>query len=160
MIQPDRFLNMEGLKMSKFVVRSADQRRADIQERARIIGVDEAYISTLVGIFYQRIRKDEVLGPIFNEAIDDWGPHLEKMKKFWSAVALNTGAYSGRPVPAHQKLSSVTSDHFARWLALFKETLEDTAPTPQAVDYFMERAERIAKSLQLATVTNPPQRSS
>jgi len=146
--------------MSEFVVRSADQRRADIQARAERIGVNEAYISTLVGIFYQRIRKDEVLGPVFNEAIADWDAHLPRMKNFWCAVALNTGTYSGRPVPAHQKLSGITSDHFARWLALFKETLEDTAPTPQAVDYFMERANRIAKSLQLATVTNPPRQSS
>ena len=146
--------------MSEFVVRSADQRRADIQARAKRIGINEAYISTLVGIFYQRIRKDEVLGPIFNEAITDWDAHLPRMKNFWCAVALNTGTYSGRPVPAHQQLNGITSDHFARWLALFKETLEDTAPTPQAVDYFMERANRIAKSLQLATVTNPSQRSS
>ena len=146
--------------MSEFVVRSADQRRSDIQARADKMGINEAYISTLVGIFYQRIRKDEVLGPIFNEAIADWDAHLPRMKTFWSAVALNTGTYSGRPVPAHQKLDGITSDHFDRWLALFKETLEDTAPTPQAVDYFMERADRIAKSLKLATVTNPPKRSS
>ena len=36
------------------------------------------------------------------------------------------------------------------WLALFRQTLEDTAPTPEAVAYVMERAERIAESLQLA----------
>jgi len=146
--------------MRNFVVRSAAQRRADIKERANQMGINEAYISTLVGIFYLRIRKDEVLGPIFNEAIGDWGPHLAKMKTFWSAVALNSGAYSGRPVPAHQKLAGITPGHFARWLALFEETLEDTAPTPQAVGYFMERANRIAKSLQLATVTTPPRQSS
>ena len=35
------------------------------------------------------------------------------------------------------------------------ETLRDTASTPEAVDYFMERAERIAQSLQLAMFGYP-----
>lgn len=72
------------------------------------------------------------------------------MKSFWASVALNAGTYSGQPVPAHKKLSQVEQSHFQTWLALFRQTLQDTAPTPEAVDYFMERANRIAESLQLA----------
>ena len=66
------------------------------------------------------------------------------------SVAFNAGRYSGRPVPAHQKLAHVEPRHFNIWLALFRQTLEDTAPSPAAVLFFMERAERIAQSLQLA----------
>ena len=40
--------------------------------------------------------------------------------------------------------------HFTIWLALFRQTLEDTAASQEAVAYLMERAERIAESLQLA----------
>ena len=72
------------------------------------------------------------------------------MKSFWASVALNAGTYSGQPVPAHKKLARVQQSHFERWLVLFRATLEDTAPTPEAVGYFMERARRIAESLQLA----------
>jgi hemoglobin len=72
------------------------------------------------------------------------------MKSFWASVALNAGTYSGQPVPAHKKLSQVEQSHFQTWLALFRQTLQDTAPAPEAVDYFMERANRIAESLQLA----------
>ncbi len=135
---------------------SAEERRADIQAHAHSIGVTEAYISTLVDTFYGRIRAHDLIGPIFEEAIgDNWPPHLAKMKQFWSAVALNTGAYSGKPVPAHQKLSSVRPWHFNIWLALFRQPLEETAPSREAIVYFMERAERIAQSVQLAMFGAP-----
>ena len=130
---------------------TAHARRAEIQRRANVIGIDDAYISLLVDEFYRRIRADETLGPIFEEAIGDrWDYHLPRMKSFWASVALNAGTYSGQPVPAHKKLSRVQQSHFQTWLALFRQTLQDTAPTPEAVDYFMERANRIAESLQLA----------
>lgn len=136
--------------MSDVVVR-AHERRLEVQAHAASIGIDEAYIALLVDTFYSRIRAHDVLGPIFNDAIGDrWDAHLPRMKSFWASVALNTGTYSGKPVPAHQKLAAVQQSHFGIWLALFRQTLEDTAPSPKAVSYFMERAERIAESLQLA----------
>lgn len=132
-------------------VRAASERRAEIQRRANAIGIDETYISMLVDEFYRRVRSDTVLGPIFEQAIGDrWDYHLPRMKSFWASVALNAGTYSGQPVPAHKKLTSVEKVHFQHWLALFRGTLEDTAPTPEAIEYFMERAARIAESLQLA----------
>lgn len=130
---------------------SARERRAELQRKANAIGIDEAYVSRLVDSFYERIRADPRLGPIFDEIIGDrWNHHLPRMKDFWSSVALHTGAYSGQPVPAHMKLEQVQQADFQLWLNLFRETLEETAPTPEAIDYFMERAHRIAESLQLA----------
>jgi hemoglobin len=130
---------------------SAHERRTEIQARAAAMGIDEAYISHLVDAFYARIGAHELLGPIFEQAIgDNWDRHLPRMKSFWASVALNAGTYSGKPVPAHQKLTTVQPGHFKIWLALFRQTLEDTAPSKEAVGYFMERAERIAESLQLA----------
>ncbi len=141
--------------MSIHVV-SASERRAKIRAHAASLGIDEAYIARLVDTFYTRIRAHDVLGPIFQEVIgDNWDPHLSKMKDFWASVALNSGQYSGKPVPAHQKLTHVQRAHFQTWLALFRQTLEDTAPSNEAVDYFMERAERIAESLQLAMFGTP-----
>ncbi len=133
------------------VTRSAEERRKEIQSNAALMGIDELYISELVETFYQRVRADPDLGPIFDHVIgDNWDPHLARMKNFWASVALNAGLYSGKPVPKHQQLSNVTPKHFETWLSLFHQTLKDTAPTPGAVLYFMERAERIANSLQLA----------
>ncbi|MDJ0684640.1 MAG: group III truncated hemoglobin [Alphaproteobacteria bacterium] len=137
--------------MTELRARSADERRAEIQAHAAALGIDDAYISLLVETFYGRIRGHALLGPIFVNAIgDDWRHHLEKMKSFWASVALSAGRYSGKPVPAHRKHTSIQPWHFNIWLGLFEQTLKDTAPTPEAVPFFMERARRIAQSLQLA----------
>jgi hemoglobin len=131
-------------------LRSAEERRAELQANASRIGVTEDYISTLVESFYARVRKDELLGPVFNNAIgENWPSHLAKLKDFWSSVALNTGRYDGRPMPVHMKLEGVGRTHFQVWLGLFEKTLQDTAPSAEAAQYFLIRAERIGQSLLL-----------
>ena len=102
------------------------------------MGINDAFVDELVETFYGRIREDEVLGPVFNDAIgDNWPEHLSRMKDFWASVAYNAARYSGRPVPAHKKHSSIKEEHFERWLGIFRKTLEDIAPSEQVVDYFM-----------------------
>jgi hemoglobin len=112
-------------------------------------GVDEAMIRALVHGFYDRIRADATLGPIFAAEIDDWDPHLAKMVDFWSSVVLMTKRYDGRPVPAHVKIPGLDRPHFAHWLALFESTAREICP-PAAADLFIDRAHRIAQSLQLS----------
>ncbi len=112
-------------------------------------GVDEAMIHRLVHAFYDRIRADEVLGPIFSSQITDWEPHLAKMCDFWSSVVLMTKRYDGRPVPAHLKIPGLDHPHFERWLALFGDTAREIAP-PEAAALFIDRAGRIAQSLRLS----------
>lgn len=142
--------------MTTTQITSAEARREEIRAYADSIGVDETYISLLVDSFYDKVRAHPALGPVFEDAIkDNWPAHLAKMKSFWASVALNAGSYSGKPVPAHKKHASIRSSHFSVWLGLFRQTLDETAPTPAAVQYFMERAERIAQSLQLAIFGAP-----
>lgn len=138
--------------MTEMRIRSAIERRAEIQAHAASLGIDEDYISILVDTFYGHIRDHALIGPIFEQAIgDDWDRHLAKMKAFWASVALSAGTYSGKPVPAHVKhRQQIEPWHFNIWLALFEQTLKDTAPTTGAVAYFMEKAERIAQSLKFA----------
>jgi hemoglobin len=128
-------------------VTQADRRAAftgDVQDRT---GIDETMIQTLVHAFYDRVRVDDVLGPIFATRIKDWEPHLERMCAFWSSVALMSGRYHGRPMQLHAVLP-VTATHFDRWLSLFADTARSTCP-PRAADHFIERAHTIAESLEL-----------
>lgn len=142
--------------MTNPTIASAAERRAEIQAKAAAMGITEEYISLLVDSFYDRIRAEPEIGPVFDKAIgDEWGPHLAKMKDFWASVAFNAGRYNGRPVPAHARHKTIRPHHFSIWLGLFRQTLEDTAPSPAVVTYFMERAERIAQSLQLALFGAP-----
>jgi len=112
-------------------------------------GVDEAMIERLVRGFYGRIRADGMLGPIFTAAITDWEPHLAKMCAFWSSMLLMTGSYDGRPVPAHLKIDGLGPAHFERWLELFRATAHELCP-PAAAALFIDRAERVAQSLQMS----------
>lgn len=111
-------------------------------------GLDEDVLRDLVHSFYAKVRRDAVLGPIFAARISDWDPHLERMVAFWSSVALMTGRYHGRPVPAHTPLP-IHGAHFERWLGLFRETAREVC-SPTGAAHVIERAERIARSLHIA----------
>lgn len=112
-------------------------------------------LEALVGAFYARVRADAELGPVFNDAVDDWPEHLEKLSAFWSSVMRTSqnhegGRYKGQPLPAHMKHKSrITPALFARWLALWGET-SDALMTPEAAAAVQAKAARIAESLQLA----------
>ena len=126
---------------------AAARREAAVQQIRDKTGIDEAMIDALVEGFYDRVRDDALIGPIFAARIDDWGPHLARMKLFWSSVALSSGVYQGRPMPKHLPLP-IDARHFDRWLALFEGAARDLCP-PVAADHFIERARRIAESLEL-----------
>jgi hemoglobin len=134
-------------------VRDALARRTAFAAEVRArTGLDEDMIRRLVHMFYDRIRADEVLGPIFASRIADWGPHLERMCAFWSSVTLMTGRYHGRPMQAHAPLP-IDASHFDRWLGLFAQTARDVC-SAAAADYFVERARMIAESLELGIGTH------
>ncbi len=112
------------------------------------VGIDEPMIRSLVHTFYARVRIDPLIGPVFNRAVEDWDAHLDKLCAFWSSVTLMTGRYKGTPMKAHAELPEITPAHFQRWLALFQATAIKTCP-PGAAAVFVDRAKRIAESLQL-----------
>ncbi len=117
---------------------------ASIVERT---GIDEPMIERLVRTFYGAVRTDDLIGPVFAERIADWEPHLQRMCEFWSSVALMSGRYHGQPMVKHMPLP-VDGRHFDRWLELFERTAREVCP-PAAADHFIERAQRIAQSLEM-----------
>lgn len=131
----------------------ASERRARIvaQRRAET-GIDEVMIDRLVRTFYGKVRLDPMLGPIFEARVDDWEHHFKLLGAFWSSVTLGTGAYSGTPMQKHIGLP-VDGRHFDRWLRLFGATAIEVCP-PDAARLFIERAMRIAESLELAIATD------
>lgn len=130
-------------------LRATETRRPE--QTARLTaetGLDDAMLHDLVHRFYDKVRVDPMLAPIFAARIADWEPHLKRMVAFWSSVALMTGRYHGAPVPAHASLP-VNGAHFEQWLALFRQTAKKTC-TPAGAIHVIERAERIAQSLHMA----------
>ena len=82
-------------------------------------------IKTLVDAFYEKVRRDELLSPIFNERIQNrWPQHLEKMYSFWQTVLLNEQTYLGSPFPPHAQLP-INHSHFEKWIELFISTIDE-----------------------------------
>jgi hemoglobin len=87
-------------------------------------------IALLVRTFYTKIRKDAVLGPIFNQIVTDWEPHLELLTDFWETQLFLKRKYFGNPVTAHQEVDEkmqhkITPEHFGLWMNLWFATIDE-----------------------------------
>jgi hemoglobin len=86
-------------------------------------------IELLVNTFYDKVRRDDMLGFIFDSvARTNWATHLPKMYDFWETVIFRTGSFTGNPLAAHARLVPLTKmgrAQFDRWLALFKSTVDE-----------------------------------
>lgn len=114
-------------------------------ERKAIENRDD--VSHLVRTFYAKIRKDELLGPIFNGIISDWEEHLEKLTDFWENNLFFVRKYRGNPKTAHISVdrkmdNTIESRHFGEWLNLWYETIDEHFEGPLA-----ERAKMNARKM-------------
>lgn len=116
---------------------------SDIAGRAEIVA--------LVNTFYDRVRADAILGPIFDEiARVDWDGHLPKMYDFWEAVLFGTSSFKGNPLVVHRALARQTplgDREFGRWIELFHATVDDLFTGPMAEEAKF-RASRIRAVMQ------------
>ncbi|MET4388195.1 hemoglobin [Bradyrhizobium sp. F1.4.3] len=129
---------------------AAARRNLLVQDAIAHTGITEEMIGEFVTRFYERVREDALLGPVF-AAVQDWDEHLAKLKNFWSSVVLMTGRYHGSPMRAHVPLKLV-GNHFDRWLDLFEQTACEICP-PAAAALFIDKARRIADSFEMASAT-------
>ena len=81
-------------------------------------------VGVLVNSFYAKIRKDELLGPIFNSHIPDekWPEHLSNL--------FGIAKFKGNPTKKHinvdQNLNyTIEQTHFGKWLQLWFETIDE-----------------------------------
>ena len=92
--------------------------------KADIVTIND--VKLLVNNFYDKVRADELLGPIFDERIRDrWPAHLEKMYGFWQTVLLGEHTYDGTPFPPHAQLP-VGHEHFSKWMELFIASVDES----------------------------------
>jgi hemoglobin len=108
--------------------------------------ITEAEIAMLVDRFYAKVREDPQIGPVFNDAVQNWDAHRTLLKDFWSTVLLTTGRYKGNPLLAHFQLP-IKARHFPRWLELFAETANELLTVPHAA-LVVRKANLIALNMQ------------
>ena len=121
-------------------------------EHARTL--DEASLAALVDRFYDKVRADPALGPVFNAAVHDWPAHKQLLTSFWSSVALGTRSYRGNPMAVHRAQPGISAAHFTRWLQLWRETTAEMF-APDAARTLQGYAERIGESLQYGLGLRP-----
>lgn len=122
------------------------ERRVEITRQIQAAtGLDEPLLERVVRAFYGTARQDPVIGHLFDD-VEDWEAHIARITTFWSSVALMSGRYHGNPMAPHLKLP-LEPAHFARWLALFEQTVRDLC-SEAGGDLLLEKAHRIAQSLQ------------
>lgn len=111
-----------------------------METRNDIKGLDD--IILFVNQFYEKIQQDDLIGPIFNNVIEDWSPHLEKMYAFWNAVLFGVPGFTGNPFARHAPLP-IKEQHFERWILLFHETI-DTLFVGEMAENTKKKAETMA----------------
>ncbi|WP_426700876.1 group III truncated hemoglobin [Rhodanobacter sp. Col0626] len=117
---------------------------------------DESAIATVVDRFYEKVRRDPQLGPVFDAAVRDWDEHKRLLTSFWASVALRASSYRGNPMAAHRP-HPIRAEHFDRWLALWRETCMEELDEADAAQ-MLEYAERIGRSLKLGLGLHPQSR--
>ena len=122
------------LKRNDAPVRSNDdgavpcnRQEANVQQRFDI--TDRRDVACLVNVFYDRVRDDRLLGPIFDDVAHvDWATHLPRMYDFWESVLFGTSTFKGTPLVVHRTLARhtpLTAEAFDRWVTLFQTTVDD-----------------------------------
>lgn len=115
-------------------------------------------IERLVNAFYDKVKKDNVIGYLFNDvAMVNWDEHLPKMYNFWENILFYTGNYSGSPMIVHRDLhskSTMTKEHFNHWNQLFNETVDGLFEGEKAEE-IKSRATNIAAVMMYKTLAQP-----
>lgn len=105
-------------------------------------------VKNLVDTFYGKVRENDLLGPIFDNRIQDrWPEHLAKMYTFWQTILLGEHTYYGSPFPPHATLP-VEKIHFETWLSLFYQTIDELFVGEKANEAKW-RANKMAEMFQL-----------
>ena len=106
-------------------------------------------IELLIVRFYEKIKTDPLLGPIFTGVAKvNWGKHLQVVIGFWENALFYTGTYSGNPMKTHKHLHHIfplNEEHFKQWFFLFHSTVDEL--------FFGKNATLIKqKALNIATI--------
>ena len=114
--------------------------KKDIETREDII--------KLVDVFYDKVKKNEILGYIFDDiAKIDWSKHLPVMYSFWASILLGEKSFSGNPMKKHIDLAQIapmTEVEFTEWIKVFFSTIDELFEG-EVADEARARASNIAR---------------
>jgi len=121
---------------------------------------DREDVYVLVTAFYKKIRKDNVLGPIFNKHIKDWPAHLNLLTDFWETNLFFVKKFKGDPLQKHMKVDAgehygINEYHFGIWLNLWFQTIDELFYGEKA-NTAKNRARKMSTFIYLKIFKNRP----
>ncbi len=86
-------------------------------------------VKILVIQFYEKIRSDKLLGPIFNATIKNWPEHLKHLTDFWETQLFFVAKFKGNPLKKHVEVDNQTNhtiraNNFGKCLNYWFETID------------------------------------
>jgi len=109
-------------------------------------------IELLVKQFYQKVRKNETLGYIFDDVMKiDWDYHIPILVDFWETILLDSTSYRRNAMGIHFEVNQkikLQPLHFTTWLDLFDSTVDEYFRGEKA-SLAKTRAHSIAGIMQL-----------
>ncbi len=110
-------------------------------------------LASLLRHFYSDIRQHKLVGPVFNEHIQDWPAHLEIIGSFWARLTGGPSAYSGGMPAKHLDLG-LNPNHFQAWLQLWEFNCRTYLKSDEAQE-MIDLAHEIGRRLKrIIGVTN------
>lgn len=109
---------------------------------------DKEDVKVFIDAFYEKVRLDQKLGPVFISRIPDdaWPSHLERMYSFWNTVLFGEADYRGNPFSKHASLR-IHEEHFNKWIALLGKTIDEHFHGKKA-DEVKARAQKMGDMFQ------------
>lgn len=121
-------------------------------------------VHVLVSSFYEKIKRDEVIGHFFLKSIpaDKWDSHIDHLTDFWETNLFFVRKFKGNPIEKHRKVDensnySISQEHFGRWLQLWFSTVDELFYGEKA-HQAKERARNIASMLFFNMYEKKPKR--
>ena len=114
----------------------------------------------LVERFYEKVRMDEEIGPVFNQIITDWPAHLDKITDFWNQHIFGVQSYKGNPIEVHNQVDAtmhhqITAHNFGTWLFYWIQTLDELYEGDK-VDLLKFKARKMQTMFFVSMVKNRP----
>ena len=108
-------------------------------------------IEVLMEKFYDKVKKNESIGPIFNDVAKvNWAHHIPIICDFWETLLLDSASYRNNMMEVHLNLNRkvpLENEHFHVWLKLFSETVDEHF-TGDKAELAKKRAKSIAGLMQ------------
>ena len=112
--------------------------------------ITEDSLRFLLRAFYEKIRHDPQLAPVFAATIGGrWDAHIARMCSFWGSAMGSSTRYKGDMLAAHKRINRLSPALFERWLKLFDETVREHF-VGEPAEALRDRARKTARNLRLA----------